>query len=72
MVLVTGGAGFIGLNVVEQLVARGDDVAVVDLAAPKAPGAVFHSGDTTDVARLDEIFEKVRPRAVMHLAAITA
>ena len=72
MVLVTGGAGFIGLNVVEQLVARGDDVAVVDLAAPKVPGAVFHRGDTTDVARLDEIFEKVRPRAVMHLAAITA
>ena len=35
MIVVTGGAGFVGLNVVEQLVARGDAVLVFDVAAPR-------------------------------------
>jgi dTDP-L-rhamnose 4-epimerase len=35
-VLVTGGAGFIGSHVVEALVARGDDVTIVDSGHPGA------------------------------------
>ncbi len=37
-VLVTGGAGFIGSHIVDQLVARGDEVVVVDNLDPAAHG----------------------------------
>ncbi len=34
MILVTGGAGFVGLNVAEQLLARGDGVLIYDRSPP--------------------------------------
>ncbi len=40
MILVTGGAGFVGLNVAEQLLARGDGVLLFDV---KPPPAAFSS-----------------------------
>jgi UDP-glucose 4-epimerase len=69
--VVTGGAGFIGSHVVEALLARGDDVHVLDnLSRGKrervAPGAELHVGDIRDP---DAIFDAVRPEAVFHLAA---
>jgi UDP-glucose 4-epimerase len=71
-VLVTGGAGFIGSHVVDALVARGDEVVVLDsLATGKRenlPGAVeLHVRDVREP--LDDIFEHARPQAVVHLAA---
>ena len=71
MILITGGAGFVGLNVVEQLAARGDAVLVYDLAAPRI-GVAHEQGDVTDVQALERAFAKHQPSAVMHLAAITA
>ena len=71
MILVTGGAGFVGLNVVEQLAARGDRVAVYDLSAPRID-VPAELGDVTDVQALERAFSKHRPAAVIHLAAITA
>jgi nucleoside-diphosphate-sugar epimerase len=71
VILVTGGAGFVGLNVVEQLAARGDRVAAYDLSAPRI--SVPHElGDVTDVQTIERAFAKHQPTAVIHLAAITA
>src|SRR5438067_9021375 len=69
--IVTGGAGFIGSHVVDALLARGDEVHVLDdLSAGKqervAGGAVLH---VPDVRAPDEVFDAVRPDAVLHLAA---
>jgi UDP-glucose 4-epimerase len=70
--IVTGGAGFIGSHVVDALVARGDDVAVIDsLVHGKrenvAAGAELHERDIREP--LDDVFDAVRPEAVYHLAA---
>jgi UDP-glucose 4-epimerase len=70
--IVTGGAGFIGSHVVDALVARGDEVAVIDslvhgLRENVAAGAELHVRDIREP--LDDVFESVRPEAVFHLAA---
>ena len=70
--LVTGGAGFIGSHVVDALVSRDDEVAVVDsLVTGKRENvsdrAVLHVRDVRDP--LDDLFDEVRPQAVLHLAA---
>jgi UDP-glucose 4-epimerase len=69
--VVTGGAGFIGSHVVEALLARGDEVHVLDdLSRGKrervAAGAELHIGDIRDPGA---VFDAVRPEAVFHLAA---
>jgi len=67
MILVTGGAGFVGLNVVERLRARGDEVRVADLDAP-AIDVPFMRVDVAEAP--DAMFAGIK--RVVHLAAITA
>ena len=69
--LVTGGAGFIGSNLVDALVQRGDDVHVLDdLSNGRRENvharATLHVGD---IREPDTVFDEVRPELVFHLAA---
>jgi UDP-glucose 4-epimerase len=70
--VVTGGAGFIGSHVADALLARGDEVHVLDSLVTgkreKVPeGATFHEADIrSDAAR---VFDEVRPELCFHLAA---
>ncbi|HEX3542184.1 MAG TPA: NAD-dependent epimerase/dehydratase family protein [Acidimicrobiales bacterium] len=47
-ILVTGGSGFIGSHVVDQLLDAGVTVRVVDLVTPAEPGVEFVEGDLGD------------------------
>jgi UDP-glucose 4-epimerase len=76
--LVTGGAGFIGSHVVDALLARGDEVRVIDdlssgrrenLETALAAGAQLIEGSITDRELIDSVFGELRPEAVYHLAA---
>jgi nucleoside-diphosphate-sugar epimerase len=74
MILLTGGAGFVGLNVAEQLLARGEEVLIFDLRHPPAAfsKAAFVHGDVTDRAALEKLFRRNAIEQVIHLSAITA
>jgi UDP-glucose 4-epimerase len=72
-VLVTGGAGFIGSHIVDQLVRRGDEVMVVDdlstgVEANVAPEARLVKLDIADPSLVD-VARSFRPDAVSHCAA---
>jgi UDP-glucose 4-epimerase len=71
--MVTGGAGFIGSNLVDALLSRGDEVHVVDNLVTGsrenvAAGATLHELDIRDEA-LEGLASDARPEVVFHLAA---
>jgi UDP-glucuronate 4-epimerase len=83
-ILLTGGAGFIGSHLAEELLRRGHTLAIVDelndFYAPqrkqenlvdiqRAGNFEFFQTDICDKPALRVIFESFRPHAVIHLAA---
>jgi UDP-glucose 4-epimerase len=74
-VVVTGGAGFIGSHLADALVARGDDVHVVDNLSTgrreQVPdAATFHQLDVSDVEAMSKLATEIGPVARWyHLAA---
>ena len=75
---MTGGSGFIGSNLVDALVARGDEVTVIDdlstgrrenLDGALESGAELLALDIRDRGVLSEAVARTAPEAVFHLAA---
>ncbi|MEX0364721.1 MAG: UDP-glucose 4-epimerase GalE [Ruegeria sp.] len=74
-ILVTGGAGYIGSHACKALAAAGYTPVTYDNLITGWQDAVkfgpFEQGDLLDRARLDEVFAKYQPAAVMHFAALS-
>lgn len=73
-VLVTGGAGFIGSHIVDQLIASGHEPAVMDDLSSGTPdnlpsGVTLYRIDIRDTDGLRRAFDEFRPEAVCHQAA---
>jgi UDP-glucuronate 4-epimerase len=81
---VTGGAGFIGSNLVDRLLREGREVAVIDnfdtfyaesrkranlAAASRQKDYRLYDGDIRDQAVVDRVVGEYAPNAIVHLAA---
>lgn len=81
-VLVTGGAGFVGLNLVEALLEREREVVLFDAGAlprgadralePHAKRLHVERGSVLEPGALDALFRRYRIRHVIHAAAVTS
>jgi UDP-glucose 4-epimerase len=72
-ILVTGGAGFIGSHLVDELITRGHEVSIIDnLSTGKRqhinPRAHFYEMDIAD-ENIAPVFEKHSPALLFHCAA---
>ena len=73
-VLVTGGAGFIGSHIVDQLLAAGHQACVIDDLSSGSrdnlpPEVPLHVVDIVDTAAVADVFAREKPAAVCHQAA---
>ena len=75
MILVTGGAGYIGSHVVRQLGESGRQVLILDTLGTGFKEAVIHGklivGDTGDRALVSRLLSEYNIKTVMHFAAHT-
>jgi len=75
-ILVTGGAGFIGSAVIQEMQRQGHTIHVIDnlsfgnRAFIDIPDTHFHLADITDRGKMMSIICAIRPQWVIHLAAV--
>ncbi|GBG81993.1 hypothetical protein CBR_g34173 [Chara braunii] len=87
IVLVTGGAGYIGSHTVVELLQQGYFVVIVDnlynsaeecvnrvreLVGDRSQFLAFHKADICDTLQLDAVFRKYKTSAVVHFAGLKA
>jgi len=84
MILVTGGAGYIGSHTAVMLLEKGYDIVVVDNFSNSHPGVLdsirkitgkdfaFREMDLNDPIATSRVFEEFRPRSVIHFAGLKA
>lgn len=75
-VLVTGGAGFVGSNIIDALVDRGDQVVALDDLSTGdrrnlAPGLTLHEASVADRAQIEAAVAGATFDAIVHCAAKT-
>jgi UDP-glucose 4-epimerase len=73
-ILVTGGAGFIGSHIVDLLISKNHQVAIIDnLSTGKKENinlkAKFYFEDLLNFEKIKEIFQEFNPEIVYHTAA---
>jgi len=75
MILVVGGAGYIGTHMVGDLLDQGYEVLVLDDLSrghrDLLPGGIFIEGNLGDDRLLDDLFSRWKIQAVMHFAAFS-
>lgn len=72
-IVVTGGSGFIGTNLVQKLLDSGYEVMNLDVSAPRNAehSKLYHRCDILDLPALTTAMESFAPSALVHLAART-
>ena len=75
-ILITGGAGCLGSNLIEHWLPKGHEILVIDNFAtgksevvPAIPGLTVREGSIADASLVDECFSLFRPEVVIHAAA---
>ncbi len=75
-ILITGGSGFVGSHLADRLLARGDEVLVIDNYATgrrdnltPQPRLEVVEGTIADPALVDRAFDEFKPEVVVHAAA---
>ncbi|GKS84971.1 NAD-dependent epimerase/dehydratase family protein [Acidovorax sp. SUPP1855] len=75
-ILITGGAGCLGSNLIEYWLPKGHQIAVLDNFAtgkrevvPTVEGLQVHEGHIADTAWVDKTFDAFLPEIVIHAAA---
>lgn len=72
-ILVTGGSGFIGSNLLQYFLDRGDEVKNIDIQAPRngEHNQYWLSVDLLNLDALSAIFSEFKPDYIVHLGART-
>lgn len=75
-ILITGGAGCLGSNLIEHWLPLGHEIFVIDNFAtgkrevvPEVPGLTVREGSIADQALVDACFSEFQPDVVIHAAA---